>query len=275
MAVSYVDIRQVADTKKRLIDEAIKQIHSQISERTTKGIYDAVMNAIQTYGVASQEIGAQWYEKQAQEAGVNVPRAQIGDLDMARYSTEIEDALADWELGELTDEDLEHWLDEYVGETLQNASRGVVFDNMRRDDVFDWRVSERDRRVRYARVPVGETCAWCLMLASLGFWYLDEDRALFRQLDGDRFHSHCDCEVVAYTDPMDIDGYAETLGTYRDMYYDARETWENGEVSDELKARIDKAHEEHDAKYAQGLLRRRWSETNEILIVMRDFYGLD
>lgn len=272
MAVSYSDIRKVADTKQRLIKRAQEDLHTQLASKAPRDIYDATMNVLSTYGNASQEIGAQWYDMSAEKSSVRVPAATIDELDLMRYSDTVEDIIADYELGLIGDDELEHALDELLGESLTNISRGVVFDNMRRDDVFDWRVSDRDRRVRYARVPVGETCAWCIMLASLGPWYLSEESA--GAYDPDRFHSHCDCEVIPYTDMEDIDGYADTLGAYRDMYYDARFAWENGDVSDALKDRIDKAHEEHDKKYEAGEVSRKWDETNEILITMRDFYGL-
>lgn len=49
-----------------------------------------------------------------------------------------------------------------------------------------WRAGQADERdVRYARVPVGEeTCAWCIMTAGLGFWYMTEEAA-------SHTHAHC------------------------------------------------------------------------------------
>jgi hypothetical protein len=44
---------------------------------------------------------------------------------------------------------------------------------------------------RWGRVPVGETCAWCVMLASRGPVYLGEDRA-------SASHRNCDCVIKAF-----------------------------------------------------------------------------
>ena len=44
-------------------------------------------------------------------------------------------------------------------------------------------------RTGYARVPVGVTCRWCIMLASRGAIYSDAAAAG----DGNRYHGDCDC----------------------------------------------------------------------------------
>lgn len=54
-----------------------------------------------------------------------------------------------------------------------------------------------DRRgVRFARVPVGDTCSWCLMLASRGFIYTSSRHAG----EGNRWHDWCDCMIVPSTE---------------------------------------------------------------------------
>lgn len=45
---------------------------------------------------------------------------------------------------------------------------------------------------RFARVPVGKTCAWCLMLASRGAAYRSAESAGA----GRTFHADCDCQPV-------------------------------------------------------------------------------
>lgn len=54
--------------------------------------------------------------------------------------------------------------------------------------------AERDRsQPRFARVPVGETCAWCLMLASRGAVYRSAASA---GAAGQYHGGNCDCEPV-------------------------------------------------------------------------------
>lgn len=68
---------------------------------------------------------------------------------------------------------------------------------------------------RFARVPVGKTCAWCLMLASRGAVYRSADSAG----DAGQYHGgHCDCQPVPSWDhgkdlPPSYDE-GETFGLY-------------------------------------------------------------
>ena len=116
----------------------------------------------------------------------------------------------------------------------------------------------------YARVPVGETCGFCLMLASFGFQYTSESAAS---------HSHrkCNCRVVPSFGEATVRGYdpeqmygrfhecLPTLGgrdgiraewdalpqEYRDSYIakhgnkagDAFDAYVNKRVSDEIETR--------------------------------------
>lgn len=70
------------------------------------------------------------------------------------------------------------------------------------------RNAKRDRlKVKYARVPYGgETCGFCIMLASRGAVYRDEEAA-------SHAHANCDCRVVP-----DFGGGIE--GYDPDAYYD-------------------------------------------------------
>jgi hypothetical protein len=69
---------------------------------------------------------------------------------------------------------------------VDELTRRVVFEANRATKVGVWRMGQQDGRdVRYARVPVGaETCAWCLMTAGLGYWYMTEEAA-------SHTHAHC------------------------------------------------------------------------------------
>lgn len=71
------------------------------------------------------------------------------------------------------------------------------------------------KRVRWARVPTGATtCPYCLMLASRGFVYRTEAKALNAN------HRHCDCRIIEGFEGMEVEGYDP------DLYYDM---WKNPE----------------------------------------------
>lgn len=68
--------------------------------------------------------------------------------------------------------------------------------------------AEADRsNPRYARVPKGPTCGFCIMLASRGFVYYSAESAGERGLPWNSFHYRCNCQVVPSWGPMSIENY--------------------------------------------------------------------
>ncbi len=155
-----------------------------------------------------------------------------------------------------TDEDGE--LDEEL--LVRELERRVEFEANRATKVGVWRAGQSDSRdVRYARVPAGpETCAWCLMTAGLGYWYMSEEAA-------SHTHAHCDCVIVPSIGRGDvsIEGYDSTV--YRDMWRDANKALAYGDVPPELARRVDLL-----AASRPGYR----TDTNGALAVMRWKYGL-
>ncbi|MDR1185392.1 MAG: hypothetical protein LBK67_11450 [Coriobacteriales bacterium] len=97
---------------------------------------------------------------------------------------------------------------------VQYPARQTVIDNAR-----------RHKKLRFARVPTGaKTCEFCLLLASRGFVYWSRENAG----EFSRFHSHCDCLVIAgYADETEIAGYDPD-----DLYRRYREAQEQAKTND-------------------------------------------
>ena len=61
---------------------------------------------------------------------------------------------------------------------------------------------------RWARVPVGDTCAYCLIYASRGAIYTSKETALFKGGTGDKYHDFCNCTPTAIWSDDDLpEGY--------------------------------------------------------------------
>ena len=151
--------------------------------------------------------------------------------------------------GELDEEMLYRQLLDRVSFEVSRASKVGVWGNGQRDS----------RDVRYARVPVGaETCAWCLMTAGLGYWFMSEEAA-------SHTHAHCDCVIVPSIGIHDckIDGYDST--EYRDMWRTANKALRNGDVPTELSERVD---------FLAATRPGYRTDTNGALAVMRWMYDL-
>ena len=70
----------------------------------------------------------------------------------------------------------------------------------------------------WAWIPRGDTCAFCITLASRG-WQRASKRAL-RNGHAEHVHANCDCTyAVRFDDSLDVEGYDPEK--YRDMYYNA------------------------------------------------------
>ena len=88
---------------------------------------------------------------------------------------------------------IDDYLD-YISKWIQSAGRMHVQNNIRMDPT----------QPRWARIPKGETCEFCLMLASRGFDYLTEETA---SLGGSFHNGACDCAVVPSWIESKISGY--------------------------------------------------------------------
>lgn len=70
----------------------------------------------------------------------------------------------------------------------------------------------------FAWIPMGDTCAFCLTLASRG-WQTVSARSR-RNGHAEHVHANCDCTyAVRFDDSLDVEGYDPQK--YRDMYYGA------------------------------------------------------
>lgn len=111
---------------------------------------------------------------------------------------------------------------------------------------------ERDpNKPRYARVPQGPSCGFCIMLASRGWVYTSAEAAGAMK----RFHNDCDCEIVPSwnKDRPAVEGY-DPDDLYQ-RYLKCRETVEDGLESrypDERIMVVDRKTKE-----------RRWENLNE------------
>ena len=105
----------------------------------------------------------------------------------------------------LNEGDSERFKQEVADVTRYYVKRSA-FDNMRENC--------KGQKVKWARVPTGfETCPFCFMLASRGFVYGNEKKAIVDHKTGDKYHVHCDCIAIPGFEDEDgnprvkIDGY--------------------------------------------------------------------
>lgn len=115
--------------------------------------------------------------------------------------------------------------DEYIADSIRKADNRFARYAHEGARLSMWLNTERAyergaKKARFARVPTGPTtCAFCILLASHGFYYLSEQTAIFKE-NGDKYHDCCDCEAVpGFSDDTGIVGFDADM--YLDQYRDA------------------------------------------------------
>lgn len=145
------------------------------------------------YGQVAAAAAADWYEQTRAE--------QIGGsyeaLTADTYSTDAIASTVRWQASRIYAGDsdgMAAFLAGSMNRWVQQAGRDTIMGNVARDP----------SKPRYARVPRGvRTCAFCEMLASRGAVYYTQTTAG----KFSKFHSDCDCQIVATWDSDSIEGY--------------------------------------------------------------------
>lgn len=134
----------------------------------------------QTYGEVSATAAADFYD--AARADSMAPGRFVADMPPSGAAVQASRSVG-WATAPLFSQDAAGALGRMS--TVADASalqvgRDTIIHNSNRETVW----------VRWARVPVGKTCAFCLMVASRGPVYRSAETA------GREFHAKCDCQPV-------------------------------------------------------------------------------
>ena len=96
-----------------------------------------------------------------------------------------------------------------VGRLVKQAGEDTTMQNAMRDGA------------EAAWVPSGDTCAFCITLASRG-WQRVSRRSLKRGIHAEHIHANCDCvHAVRFNGEGDVEGYDPS--EYEAMYYEAKD----------------------------------------------------
>ena len=268
-APNFEQIQSFGNVSQQLIQAAADEFMKLYSaELTFDETVELMALVAEQYGLLGSELGAQWYDLCTRLANVDAEPAEIQQMDAEDLKVR-----AKWYLENNVDQ--KQVFNYYLQNVINDSIRETGSANL-------WRDYERGLVPgKWARVPVGDTCAWCLMLASQGAWYKSKRSAL--GITPDHYHDGCNCIAVYHADPNDIPNYAN-LTRYKKMYYDA----ENARIAnedgikpypEELKKRVLNGWEIHkkreDERERKALEKGEeyervpWTKYNETLIVMR------
>lgn len=162
-------------------------------------LIDYVYALATKYGEGSSALAAAWYDAMAEASARYLPAAEP-----AATATYAETAKA--VNGVLKVSENEELLAGAVERLVKMPGVDTTLNNAIRDGA------------EVAWIPHGDTCAFCIALASRG-WQL-ASRRLVKQGHAQHIHGNCDCTyAVRYDEATEVAGYDPAV--YRDMYDDA------------------------------------------------------
>ena len=272
---SYEQILSFGSTRTQLVEYAIEEFQYWLKQDLTEDeLFSIATQLGEKYGLLGSELGAQWYDLCTQLAEIEAEPAELSPVSTEDINARVTAAMSA-EPGLI-----ESVFNSYLQNVVNDSIRRTGDANLQRD-------YERGLAGgKWCRVPVGDTCAWCLMLASNGAWYKSKETAL--GTSPDHYHSDCNCVAVYHADAESVKGY-EKLAKYKEMYYtadDMRIANNKGreKYPEELEKRVTAARvkfeAEEQAKYEEAKAngayynKKNWPKAKEDLIIMRYQYGL-
>lgn len=203
------------------------------------------------YGEAASATSCAMYDAIAHRQKANVPPAEPKPTQNIKY---VDKAIRG------TLERTPDMVPETVSEMVKRTGSETTLKNAKRDGAY------------FAWVPNGDTCPFCITLASNGW-----RRASKKTIEGDHadhIHKNCDCEfAINFGGPGQIEGYDPDK--YLEMYNNAEgDTWQdkvNSMRRADYAANKDKINEQKRAAYAKRMEaeesnRRRKALNQETLV---------
>ncbi len=150
----------------------------------TKAIMDYAMALIQKYGEGSAELACQMYDSMAEMAGVSLPSAEPAEVASYKEVAKMVNATKESPLQ----------MERAVSRMVKRAGADTTLKNAIRD------------KAEFAWVPHGDTCSFCITLASRGWQRASED--VLKGNHAEHIHSNCDCEyAIRFSKNTDVEGY--------------------------------------------------------------------
>lgn len=187
MTVSAKTWNEYISRLSRLNQKAAQQMQAYLDQHSTgdREALIAYAHALITrYSEGSAELACQMYDALAAAEGVTVPPAEPAEPASYREVAKMVNAT----------KDSPPQLQRGVSRLVKRAGADTTLQNAKRDGA------------EFAWIPHGDTCAFCLTLASRGW-----QRASAKVLKGghaEHIHAHCDCEfAIRFSSGTNVAGY--------------------------------------------------------------------
>lgn len=165
----------------------------------TEALIDYAYAVATRYGEGSAALSAQMYEAIAEVQGKFIQPAEVAPTPSKDEVAKTVNGVTKWSRKPDS-------LANAVGRLVKRTGADTMLNNAERDGA------------QFAWVPSGDTCAFCITLASRGWQYMS-DKAR-KNGHAEHIHANCDCTyAVRFDSKSGVSGYDPQV--YADMYYSA------------------------------------------------------
>ena len=202
MIISQSDWSGYRDKQKSIREKAASLMQAWIDKNGLTDRYAMTQYAaalIDKYGEAAGALACDMYDELAVAQGVTLPAAVPAPLyGFGEVAKAINGSLLQSETGLK--------VPQVVERITKQAGADTMLKNAKRD------------RAEWAWVPSGDTCAFCITLASRGWQHAS--KAAMKGGHAEHIHANCDCEyVIRFDGKSSVKGY--NPDEYKRMYYGA------------------------------------------------------
>lgn len=185
------------------------QTHDVTTEAGRKAAIDYAYALATKYGDAAAELSCEMYDAMALLSGQTLPAAiPAATATYEETATAVIGTLDNYKNAEI--------VSSAVGRLVKMAGADTALQNAVRD------------HAEFAWIPQGETCAFCLMIASNG--WQPASRSVIKGGHADHIHANCDCMfAIRFMPDTKYDGYDPEK--YREMWDDAEGSSTNDKLN--------------------------------------------
>lgn len=201
MNISSEDWKKYIKKMSGLCDTASSLIAEYITKNglDDEKLLDYALAVATKYGEGSAALASSMYEAIAEEQGQIVPTPETAETpDMHEIARTINGTQKFSQNAKV--------IGDAVGRLVKRTGADTMLINAKRDGA------------EFAWIPSGDTCAFCIMLASRGWQHISKNA--LKNGHAEHIHAHCDCNyAVRFDGKMKVEGYDPKA--YRQQYESA------------------------------------------------------
>lgn len=243
MNVSYSDWKKYINKLSKLSKLAGEQMTAWVNANgleDRQALIEYANALVNKYGEGSAELACQMYDAIAELENVYIPIAQPAEVaKIGEVAKAINGSLKQSNDGAL--------INSVVQRLVKQAGADTTLKNVLRDGA------------QFAWIPSGDTCSYCLALASNGWQYASKQT--IRKGHAEHIHGNCDCQyAIRFNEKTNYDGYnpKEYAETYNN---------EPGKPKDKINALRRKNYEQNKerilAQQREAYARRKANKEDE------------